>query len=1096
VEFRLLGPVEVTAAGNLLEIGTPRQRCVLAALAADAGRPVPVETLIERVWGGDAPQRTRHALYVYIARLRKVIADGDPAGSGPPELVRRSGGYLLDVDPDRVDLHRFRRLVTEARADTCPAAERAALLQDAMRLWRGVPLADLPGDWPARVRQGWRQEYLDVVTGWAEATVHVGAAGSAVASLAELVEQYPLNEALIAALIRVLHGAGRGADALDCYARARARLLDQLGTEPGPELRTLHQQLLRGELDHPSARGGTQVAEGLTSTLPADTAAFTGRTREVDDVTAQVTAAAQSGQVVAIHAIDGMPGVGKTALALHLAHRLADRFPDRQLFVDLHAHTAGQPPADPAEVLATLLSADGVDVRYLPDSLDDRAAMWRDRMAQRRALLVLDNASGSSQVRPLLPGSPNCLVLVTSRRFLGDLPGATVAVPLDVLPPDEATRMFLRLAPRAGAETAVLPELMDLCGHLPLAISLLARLYTRHAAWKLTDLIEETRTRLLTITAEHHTIAAAFDLSYHHLSPARQQVLRRLGLHPGPDIDPYAAAALTGLPLSDVIGHLDGLEGDRMVVESAHRRYRMHDLIRDYARTLAATEDRDRMISRLLDYYQHTARLADTQLARHTPPATEHPEPAPDAVPALPGPGRAQAWLHAEHANLLAGIQYATTTGQPARVIGLTSAIANHLRTTGPWAQAIELHTTAADLARARDDRRGRANALTEIGALRYLTDEYPAALTVLDEAVTSYQEIDDRPGYANAITQLGAVHGAIGDYAGANRLLKQALDGYRAVNDRRGQAYVLTYLGAVWMLTGDHSGATAILGQALELAQEIDDRLGQANALRQLGIVRRLNRDYPAATTALRKALDLFQQIDDRLGQANALRQLGTVQQLTGDHGGATTTLRQALERCEEIGDRLGQANTLIQIGVLYRDMRDYPAAAVALGRALRLFLEIGSQLGQANALNELADIQRATGDHRAAIASRQEAARLCAEIDDRLSQAEILNQLGALRLACGQPRQARRDHEQALELAGSIDSRLEQARALEGVGRCAQALGEPADSYQALRRALEIYQDIEASEAPGLAAELKLWPPPQAAGSGADSAAPHASW
>ncbi len=326
-------------------------------------------------------------------------------------------------------------------------------------------------------------------------------------------------------------------------------------------------------------------------TLPVDTAAFTGRGEELRGIIAAVTAAAQAGRVVAIHAIDGMPGVGKTALAVHVAHRVAGRFPDRQLFLDLHAHTAGQPPTTPQAALAHLLTADGVDARYLPEGLDERAALWRDRMARKRVLLVLDNAASSGQVVPLLPGSAGCLVLVTSRRYLGDLPSA-VPVLLDILPPEEALRMFLRLAPRAAAEPARVAELVGLCGHLPLAIALLASLFSNRRSWTLGQLIEETKATLLTVAAENRTVAAAFDLSYQYLPAERQRFFRHLGLHPGVDIDAYAAAALTGLSLDQASGHLDALYRDRLLDEPVYRRYRMHDLIRDYARALAATDPR------------------------------------------------------------------------------------------------------------------------------------------------------------------------------------------------------------------------------------------------------------------------------------------------------------------------------------------------------------------------------------------------------------------------------------------------------------------------------------------------------------------------
>lgn len=337
-----------------------------------------------------------------------------------------------------------------------------------------------------------------------------------------------------------------------------------------------------------------QPSRPVVSSLPADTAAFTGRGEQVERIRAAAVAAAGAGRVVAIHAIDGMPGVGKTTLAVHVGHQVADQFPDRQLFVDLHAHTPGHLPADPADVLAMLVAADGLDPRYLPESLDGRAAMWRDRMAGKRVLLILDNAASSEQVAPLLPGAAGCLVLVTSRRYLGDLPSVLVPVPLDVLPPVEAEAMFISLAARAGSERAEVAEMVTLCGCLPLAISLLASVFRRHQSWTMGYLITETQARLLTVSAENRNnrnVAAAFELSYQYLTAWQQRFFRHLGLNPGDDIDPYAAAALTGLPFEEAAGLLDELHGDRLLNEPTPGRYRMHNLIHEYARALAAADN-------------------------------------------------------------------------------------------------------------------------------------------------------------------------------------------------------------------------------------------------------------------------------------------------------------------------------------------------------------------------------------------------------------------------------------------------------------------------------------------------------------------------
>src|SRR5215472_12227478 len=315
-----------------------------------------------------------------------------------------------------------------------------------------------------------------------------------------------------------------------------------------------------------------------------------------------------------------MPGAGKTALAVHAAHALAGRFPDRRLFIDLHGHTPGREPVAAEEALAGLLAAAGTDPRSLPAGLEGRAALWRDKMTGQRALLVLDNAASSAQVAPLLPGGGGCLVLVTSRRHLGDLPGAVIPVLVDVLPPQQAQEMFTRLAPRAAGSPGEVAEVVALAGCLPLAVSLLARVLARHPAWTLGDLAAETRASLLTLTAENASVAAAFEVSWRHLDPAQQEMLALLGLHPGTTTDAYAAAALAGTSVREAAALLDGLHGEGLVTETGYRRYGMHDLLRRYARDRAAVlpaEDAGQAVDRLLDYYQHTAARAEASLARH-----------------------------------------------------------------------------------------------------------------------------------------------------------------------------------------------------------------------------------------------------------------------------------------------------------------------------------------------------------------------------------------------------------------------------------------------------------------------------------------------
>ncbi len=572
-------------------------------------------------------------------------------------------------------------------------------------------------------------------------------------------------------------------------------------------------------------------AGGVRYSLPLDAAAFTGRAGELDRVTAA------AGGVVAIHAIGGMPGAGKTALAVHTAHLLASQFPDRQLFVDLHAHTPGHEPVRPEDALAGLLAAVGVEPRFLPADLDGRAGMWRDKMTGQRAVLVLDNAAGSGQVTPLLPGSPGCLVLVTSRRHLGDLPGVVTLVPLNTLPPWEAAEMFIRLAPRAGDDRDGVAEAVELAGFLPLAVSLLARVFARHPCWTLADLAGETRARPLTLTAESSSIAAAFEVSYRHLDAELQPFFRLLGMHPGATTEVYAAAALAGTSVDEAARHLEALHGEGLVTETGYRRYGMHDLIRRYARDLAlslADGESERALGRLLDYYQHTAALAEQRLARHARPGHVPRPPAGLEVPVLEDSGRALAWVRAERAGVLACLDLAARTGQDARVVALTAGLAAVLRSDGPWAEALTRHAAAVEAARHLGDLTGAANALTDLGDARRLTGEYPGAAQAAEKAMRIYQDLGDQRGQANALIDLGAVRWQTGEYPGAAEVLRQALGIYRELGSRLGEANALGNLGIVCRQTGEYPGAAQALRQALAIYRDLGDKRAEAETLHE----------------------------------------------------------------------------------------------------------------------------------------------------------------------------------------------------------------------------------------------------------------------
>jgi tetratricopeptide (TPR) repeat protein/transcriptional regulator with XRE-family HTH domain len=744
-----------------------------------------------------------------------------------------------------------------------------------------------------------------------------------------------------------------------------------------------------------AARGGGPgaFAAAATRALPRDIAAFTGRQAELARLIGGIDALAAAGGVVGIHAVGGMAGVGKTTFAVHAAHRLAGAFPDGQFFLPLHAHTAGHRPVDPADALASLLLTAGVAAAQIPPGLDARAGRWRDQMADKKILLLLDDAAGHEQIRPLLPGSGGSLVLVTSRRRLSAL-DETTAISLDTLPPEEAAGLLVRLAGRAGPSPAdpAVAELTRLCGYLPLAIGMVARQLHHHPAWSAAGRAAELAAavdRLELMATENLSVTAAFNLSYADLTPGQQRLFRRLGLHPGTEIDGYAAAALDGTDLAAARRGLEALYDQYLIAEPAQGRYRMHDLIREHARALAGRldpdRDRDGATIRLLDYYQHTAARADALLARQTRPA---PAPAggavPAAVPGLAGPEQALTWARAERASLLACLDQATGTSQHARVIALTAGLAALLRRDGPWADAITRHTAAVQAAAHLGDRLGQANALNDLGDVRWIIGDYPAAAQVLEQALGLYRDLGDRLGQANALSNLGVARSLTCDYPAAAQAYEQALGIYRDLGDRHGQANALRYLGIARRMTGDYPAAAQAYEQALGIYRDLGDRLGQAWVLTFLGPVRRATGDYPAAAQAYEQALGIFGDLGDRLGQAWVLRYLGVMRRMTGDYPAAAQAQEQALGILRDIGNRGGQGEALNETGTLHRISGDLAQAERCHQQALELARAIASPWDEAHAL---------AGLGRCALAASH-----ATQAEDLLRQAlEIFQRIGA---------------------------------------------------------------------------------------------------
>ena len=983
MEFRLLGPVEAWAAGGCLEMGPPQQRAVLAALAVDAGRPVFRGTLIDRIWSGRAPEGAASALYAHINRIRRVLA-AEAAGEEPVRLARRSGGYVLEVDPEDVDLHRFRQLALAARDRQRPDDERARLLRAALDLWRGEPLADLPGEWPARMRHSWEEERLDAAVAWAQAELRMGRPDEVIGPVRELVAGQPLKERPIGVLMQALAAAGRGAEALECYAIARSRLREALGAEPGRELQSVHLAILKGE--RPAAPKGEGPVPGSASRsaplpvpaqLPSDVHGFTGRNDELDELDRLLIKEGDKSTAVVISAVAGTAGVGKTALAVRWAHRVRDAFPDGQLYVDLRGYGPDRPiPAEKA--LARFLTNLGVAGPDIPLDVDDRAARYRTEINQRRMLVVLDNAASVEQIRPLLPGTPTCSVVVTSRDSLPGLVALHGGCRLDVdlLPLSDAVTLLHKLiGERVEAEPEAATTLATQCARLPLALRVAAELATSRPATPLADLVRELADqahRLQRLDAGGDPRAAVrvvFSWSYKHLPADAARAFRLAGLHPGLDLDVYAAAALTNTTVDGARRSLDVLVRAHLVHLTGPGRYGTHDLLRAYACDLANSQDseadRRTALTRLFDYY--LAAAASARDARSPAERRQRPRISPAGLPtpSVADPAAALAWLDAERPNLVAVCTHTAAHGWPEHTIRLATTLFRYLDSGAHFPDALSIHTDARNAASQTGDRAAEAYALANLGVVHMRQGRYEQAAEHYQGALPLFRETGDRVGEARTLTHLGLVNWRQGRYQQAAERHRQALTRYRETGTRVGEANALSNLGLVSWRQGRYREAAEGHRQALILYRETGHRFGEANALANLGVVYLRQGRYEQAADDLRHALTLFRETGNRVGVGYALANLGVVNLRQGHYEQAADDLRQALTVFRETGDRDGEAEALNRMGETLHATGQSEQARAQHAAALALAVETGDRYQQARAHTGLAHTRHAAGEH-----------------------------------------------------------------------------------------------------------------------------------
>jgi DNA-binding SARP family transcriptional activator len=896
-------------------------------LLVDAGRTVSNDELVSRLWDDEAPAAARTTLHSHVMRLRRTLGDA-------VALLTRPDGYVIDVAPEALDVNEFESLLRQARTAADDPATAAALLRTALDLWRGDPLPDVPSAYLHRdVVPLWQEHRLAAIESRVEADLRLGRHRDVTTELADLTIRHPLRERFWALRMLALYRAGRPAEALHCYAIVRKRLADELGVDPSAEIRDLHQAIL---IDDPSLTVTPPVARGRND-LPGDIPDFVGRTAEFDRLLALVPAAATA---VTISAIDGMAGIGKTTLAIHAAHRLAEKYPDAQLFLDLHAHTEQQEPMDPAVALDILLRALDVPPDRIPAGLDERAALWRAELANRRVLLVLDNAASTGQVRPLLPGSPTCLALITSRRQLTDL-DTTGTLSLNVLSEADALALFTSVVgtDRVAADQESTLDVLRLCGYLPLAIRIAAARLRSRPAWPvrvLADRLRDESRRHDELTVGDRSVTAALALSYQRLAAPQQRLFALLGQHPGTTFDGYQAAALGGIPLADAERLVGELVDMHLVKERAPGRYRLHDLVRQYARTKTLVPEpvRHDAVGRLLDHYLYLARLTDAYLApdtRYVPAELIPPGPVPD----ITDEDQVIQWCERELRNLMAAIDYAATNGWRDHAWQLASGLALFFSRRGYTSDWIASFQVAAELV-----------AYGESG------DELAAC------------DLDR----ARVLRELGNAYDVAGRYSEAITVMAEALALYRLLGDLRGEGSMLNNIGNIYMSLDRLAQSLSYLQQALAVRNRAGDLPGTAVILSNLCIVyQRLDRYQESVDCGLR-SLQLYTESADRRGQAMAHNNIAVIYVRMGRLADAVDHSRRAVALVSEVGDRRGESATLNTLGMIHRHLGDYAAALDYDRRALEIARDVGDFSMETEAREGIEETERAAAQAEAA--------------------------------------------------------------------------------------------------------------------------------
>jgi DNA-binding SARP family transcriptional activator/Flp pilus assembly protein TadD len=999
VEFRILGPPQVIAPTGPVPLAGHRTLTVLSVLLVNHHRPVPLDYLVDAVWDDRPPATAKRQLQNCVSALRRRLAGG--AAARQPIVHAGPAGYEIRPEPGELDLQVFvdRLARAEELAERSRPADAVTELRAALALWRGNALLGVRGRIVEAIAAGLDEQRLAAIEARVDLELRLGRQDRLVSELTDLVAAHPLRERLVGQLMVALHGCGRQADALAAYQRLRTRLAEELGLDPGQSLQEIHARLLRNEriggagLEPSRSGAGTPP---VPAQLPADVAGFTGRVEQLRVLDELVPEPDGGTSAVTIAVVAGTAGVGKTALAVHWGHRVRRRFPDGQLYVNLRGYATDQ-PLRPIDALAYLLDGLGVPAERVPVDVDAAANRYRTLLADRRVLVVLDNASTAEQVRPLLPASPGSLVLVTSRDRLAGLvarDGARTVV-LEVLPADEARALLAGIlgAGRVAAEPEAAAALARRCTYLPLALRIAAAQLTHRPRSSIAEQVAalESADRLAALAIEGDEqvgVRGAFDLSYRALGPDARRLLRLTGLVPGPDLTAEAAAALAGATLHDARLWLDQLASAHLVGQVLPGRYSSHDLLREYAADRAREEesepDRDAALRRLYDWYLHCADAA----ARTLYPRRLRLAVPPAAVPAGPDLGdsaAALAWLDAERGNLVSAVRHAAESGPRPAAWLLADTLRGYF-----W---LSMHTVDWLAV-------GRA------GVVAAEVEGTPEALAAA------------RYNLADALVRQSRYQQAAGEFAQALALAEK-LDWPEL------RSAALGSLGSVHLHAGQPRTALDHLMRALALARAAEARPNEAVLLGGLGVAYRELGRFEQSVAAFQEAIAVFADCGIRHGELAALGSLGETYQLMGRLELAEECLNQAVSGLRELGDRGGESDLLPAMAAceLARD-RVEAAFQLAAG-AVTLARELNDRRAVSAARNVLGAIHHRAGRHREAAAEYRHALELTTETGDHYPHVEAGIGLARAYHGIGQTELAVRYARQALAEAQAAEYR-----------------------------------------------------------------------